>query len=152
MFYAILPQAKFLASTTKMPSKVSHLKTHRAHERVEQWFFFFLLHIAVHCWLFISNKATMATGSICLPAWRPELPDSSRGLAGSFMKLTLLTNNRRHLERHKKLPAESGYMIWSELYHCILCYVLHISTNPSQGITYNAKQCMYMYYMLRIIT
>lgn len=40
-FHVILPQAKLLASTTKMPSKVSHLKTHEAHRRAKHHCFFF---------------------------------------------------------------------------------------------------------------
>lgn len=45
----------------------------------------FLLHIAPLCQLFLSNKATMATGSICLPVCNLELPISSWGLACSYM-------------------------------------------------------------------
>lgn len=34
--HAFLPQAKLVASTTKMPSHVAHLKTHEAHRGAEQ--------------------------------------------------------------------------------------------------------------------
>lgn len=36
----------------------------------------------------------MATGSICLPAWKPELSESSRGLAGSYVQLTKCTDEQ----------------------------------------------------------
>ena len=90
----------------------------------------FLLHIAVHCQLFISYKTSMATGSICLPAWRPEPPDFSRRLAASYMQ------ERRNLKRNKELPAESGCTmvleaetVSSKFQPCKLC----IFTNPSLG-------------------
>lgn len=52
--------------------KVSYLKTHGAGPRKSRAVMLhFLLHIALHCQLFISSKATVATGSICLPARRP---------------------------------------------------------------------------------
>lgn len=35
-FYATLPKASLFAFTTKMPSKVSHLKTHSAHRGEKQ--------------------------------------------------------------------------------------------------------------------
>lgn len=50
----------------------------------------FLLHIAPLCQLFLSNKATMATGSICLPACNLELSVSSWGLA-CYMWTPLIT-------------------------------------------------------------
>lgn len=110
LFYAILPQAKLLASTRRIPSKVAHLKTHRPQKR-RAVVLLFLLHIAVHCRLFLTYKASMATGSICLPAWRPELPDCSRGLAASDMQLSVANRTGGIYKEIKELLAESGFMM-----------------------------------------
>lgn len=91
IFYCCLATSHTLSFNDKDDIKGVPLKDTQSPQKSRAVMLLFLLHIAVHCQLFISNKATMATGSICLPAWRPELPDSSRVLARSYMQLTLTT-------------------------------------------------------------
>lgn len=68
-----------------------------------------LLYIAVYCQLFLSYKASMATGNICLPAWRP---DCSRRLAASYMQLSAIIRRRGTFEEKKRdLLVKTGYGI-----------------------------------------
>lgn len=63
-----IPLSAALLASTKMESDGGPLKRHKSPQWSRALMLPFLLHIAVHCQLFISYKASMATGSICLPA------------------------------------------------------------------------------------
>lgn len=134
-----LATSQTLSFNNKDAIKGVPLKDTQSPQKSRAVMLLFLLHIAVHYQLFISNKAAMATGSICLPAWRPELPDSSRGLAGSYVRLSLTSKKRRNYKETRSClqsEATCAYQSFIPAYIAFPIYSIFHKTYPVNNIHY----------------